>query len=147
MDSKRTFKMKIHGNDYSVDIKNIGDGIASIEVNGTMYEVQFEAERKVSKTPTLTRTPVYTSSTERSKSTAAPEENKGKVVKAPLPGTILEIKRREGDTVKAGDVILIMEAMKMENNIVSPTDGSIVKMNVQQGENVLEAAPLFEIGG
>ncbi len=147
MDSTRTFKMKIHGNEYAVDIKTIGEGVASVEVNGTMYDVQFEAERKVSKTPTLTRKPVYTSEAERPKTTASPTENKGKIIKAPLPGVILEIKVREGDTVKAGDVLLIMEAMKMENNIVAPADGRIAALKVGKGDNVLEGDALVEIGG
>jgi glutaconyl-CoA/methylmalonyl-CoA decarboxylase subunit gamma len=147
MDSTRTFKMKIHGNEYAVDIKKVGEGVASVEVNGTLYDVQFEAERKVSKTPTLTRTPVYASSTERPKTTASPTENKGKTVKAPLPGVILEIRVREGDTVKAGEVLLIMEAMKMENNIVAPTDGRVASLKVGKGDNVLEGDPLVEIGG
>lgn len=146
MDSNRTFKMKIHGNEYSVDIKNVGEGIASVEVNGTVYEVEFEAQRKVSKTPTLTRAPVYTTEADRPKTTAAPTENKGKTVKAPLPGVILELKVREGDTVKAGDVLLIMEAMKMENNIVAPTDGRVTALKVGKGDNVLEGDPLVEIG-
>jgi glutaconyl-CoA/methylmalonyl-CoA decarboxylase subunit gamma len=147
MDSNRTFKMKIHGNDYTVDIKKVGEGVASVEVNGTVYDVQFEAERKISKTPTLTRTPVYTSGADRPKATAAPTENKGKVVKAPLPGVILEVNVREGDAVKAGDVLLLMEAMKMENNIVAPMDGRVVAMKVGKGDNVLEGDPLVEIGG
>ena len=147
MDSNRTFKMKIHGNEYNVDIKKVGEGVAEVEVNGTVYSVDFEAERKVSKTPTLTRTPVYTTQAERPKSTASPTENRGKTVKAPLPGVILELRVREGDTVKAGDVLLIMEAMKMENNIVAPTDGRVSALRVGKGDNVLEGDPLVEIGG
>lgn len=147
MDSNRTFKMKIHGNEYTVDIKNVGEGEAQVEVNGTVYSVAFEAERKVSKTPTLTRTPVYTTQVERPKTTASPTENKGKTVKSPLPGVILELRVREGDTVKAGDVLLIMEAMKMENNIVAPMDGRVAALKVGKGDNVLEGDPLVEIGG
>lgn len=146
MDSRRTFKMKIHGNEYGVEIKKVGEGVASVEVNGTIYEVQFESERKVSKTPTLTRTPVYTTETEHPKKTASPTESKGKQVKSPLPGVILEIKVREGDPVKAGDVLMIMEAMKMENNIVAPSDGRIAVLKVGKGDNVLEGDLLVEIG-
>ena len=146
MDSRRTFKMKIHGNDYGVEIQKVGEGVASVEVNGTVYEVEFESERKVSKTPTLTRTPVYTTETEHPKKTASPTEGKGKTIKSPLPGVILEVKVREGDSVKAGDVLLIMEAMKMENNIVAHSDGTIASLKVAKGDNVLEGDPLVEIG-
>jgi biotin carboxyl carrier protein len=137
--------MKIHGNEYAVDIKNVGEGVASVEVNGTVYSVEFEAERKVSKTPTLTRTPVYTTGADRPKTTASPTENKGKTVKAPLPGVILELHVREGDTVKAGDVLLIMEAMKMENNILAEVDGHAKTIKVNEGDNVLEGDLLIEI--
>jgi glutaconyl-CoA/methylmalonyl-CoA decarboxylase subunit gamma len=146
MDSRRTFKMKIHGNDYGVEIKKVGEGVASVEVNGTVYQVEFESARKVSKTPTLTRAPVYTTETERPKKTASPTEGAGKTIKSPLPGVILEVKVREGDSIKAGDVLLIMEAMKMENNIVAHSDGTIASLKVGKGDNVLEGDPLVEIG-
>ena len=58
MDSNRKFSIKIHGNDYAVEIKKVDDGVASVDVNGTVYEVQYEAERRSSKTPTLVRQPV-----------------------------------------------------------------------------------------
>ena len=147
MDSNRKFSIKIHGNDYAVEIKKVDDGVASVDVNGTVYEVQYEAERRTSKTPTLVRQPVYHTETDRPVKTARPTENKGKVVKAPLPGVILETKVREGAAIKAGDVLMIMEAMKMENNIVAPSDGTVVSMKVAKGDNVLEGDPLVEIGG
>lgn len=147
MDSTRKFSIKIHGNDYAVEINKVHDGVASVEVNGTVYEVQYEAERRETKTPTLVRKPVYTTEAERPKKTAKPTENKGKIVKAPLPGVILETKVKEGDTIKAGDVLMIMEAMKMENNIVAPGDGTVASMKVAKGDNVLEGDALVEIGG
>ncbi|MBN1448757.1 MAG: biotin/lipoyl-binding protein [Bacteroidetes bacterium] len=147
MESNRKFSMKIHGNDYAVEIKKIDEGIASVEVNGTVYEVHYEAERKVSKTPTLSRKPVYHTETDRPAKTARPDPSKGRIVKAPLPGVILEMRVKEGDTVKAGDVVMIMEAMKMENNISSPMDGTVTAMKVAKGDNVLEGDALFEIGG
>jgi biotin carboxyl carrier protein len=147
MTSQRTFNVSINGNDYNIEIKKIDEGQATVEVNGAVYEVSYEARRKVSKTPTLLRTPAYPSEVERPRKTASPEEGKRKLVKAPLPGVILSINVKEGDTVKAGQIILMMEAMKMENNIVAPSDGTIVQMKASQGANVLEGDVLFEIGG
>ena len=147
MDSNRKFSIKIHGNEYAVEIKKVDEGVASVEVNGTVYEVQYEAERRVSKTPTLVRTPVYHTESERPKKTSRPEESKGRVIKAPLPGVILDLRIKEGDSVKAGDVLMIMEAMKMENNIVAPGDGTVTSLKVAKGDNVLEGDPLVEIGG
>jgi len=147
MDSNRKFSIKIHGNDYAVEIKKVDHGVASVEVNGTVYEVQYEAEKRVTKTPTLVRKPVYHTESDRPQKTAAPEASKGRMIKAPLPGVILELRIKEGDTVKAGDVLMIMEAMKMENNIVAPGDGTVTALKVAKGDNVLEGDPLVEIGG
>jgi glutaconyl-CoA/methylmalonyl-CoA decarboxylase subunit gamma len=147
MTPERKFNIQINGNPYAVEIRKIDEGLATVEVNGSVYEVSFEIEKKVSKTPTLVRTPAYVTETERPKSTAKPAENKGKVIKAPLPGVILELHVREGDAVKAGQVVLIMEAMKMENNIVAPIDGAVTALKVGKGDNVLEGDVLIEIGG
>lgn len=147
MTSQRNFKVSVNGNDYSIEIKKIAEGEATVEVNGTVYEVSFESKKKVSKTPTLVRTPAYTTEIERPKKTAAPDSSKGRLVKAPLPGVILSVHAKEGATVKAGEIVLVMEAMKMENNIVAPSSGIILSMKVDQGANVLEGDALFEIGG
>ncbi|MAT39882.1 MAG: acetyl-CoA carboxylase biotin carboxyl carrier protein subunit [Ectothiorhodospiraceae bacterium] len=146
MESTRQFNIKIHGNDYQVDIKKVDEGNAVVEVNGTQYEVQFERVRKVSKTPTLVRKPVYHSEEDRPKSTSAPAESKAKGVKSPLPGVILELKVGTGQKVKAGQLLLVMEAMKMENNIVAPSDGTVTALKVAKGDNVMEGDLLVEIG-
>jgi biotin carboxyl carrier protein len=67
-------------------------------------------------------------------------------VRAPLPGLIIEIKVQVGDTVKAGDVLLVIETMKMENNIVSPCAGTVREVNVTKNQSVNEGAPLIVIG-
>ena len=70
--------------------------------------------------------------------------NMGTVV-APMPGTVLKIEKCVGEEVKSGDIILILEAMKMENEIIAPVDGKIVKMNCQLGSTVAGGELLFEI--
>ena len=86
----KKFKFTIRGNKYDVEIHNIEDNVAEIEVNGSTYEVELEEEQKTSKTPKLVRKPVVPSSeTDRAK-TSKPTEKKGAGnIKAPLPGTIL----------------------------------------------------------
>ena len=147
MTSQRTFNVSVNGNDYSIEIKTIEDGQATVEVNGAVYDVSYESKKKASKTPTLVRTPAYPSEIERPRKTAAPDPSKGRLVKAPLPGVILSVLIKEGSPVKAGETVIVMEAMKMENNIVAPSDGTIVQMKVSQGANVLEGDVLFEVGG
>jgi biotin carboxyl carrier protein len=142
----KKFKLTIRGNKYDVDLLSIEDDIAKIEVNGTTYEVEVHSEKKVSKTPTLVRKPVVHSSDSDAR-TSKPNEKKGAgIVKAPLPGTILEIKVKVGDVVKIGDKLIVMEAMKMENNINADKEGTISEIKVNTGDSVLEGEALVEIG-
>ncbi|MBO5897118.1 MAG: biotin/lipoyl-binding protein [Clostridia bacterium] len=66
----------------------------------------------------------------------APVSADGTQVKAPMPGTILAVKKNVGDAVKAGDVIIVLEAMKMENDIVAPCDGTVKSINAPKGTTV-----------
>jgi glutaconyl-CoA/methylmalonyl-CoA decarboxylase subunit gamma len=145
----KKFKFTISGNKYDVELLNIEDNVAEIEVNGTKYEVEIEKEIKTSKTPKLVRKESVpsTSSEKSTVKTSKPSEKKGAgTVKAPLPGVIVEIKARVGDNVKAGETLLIMEAMKMENNIKSDKEGKVISIAVNNGDSVLEGDILVEIG-
>ena len=130
----KEYKYKINGNIYKVAIGDIEDNIAHVEVNGTPYKVEME------KAPKAVMKPVV-----RPASTS-PATSTGKSgVKSPLPGVILDIKVNVGDTVKKGQTIIILEAMKMENNINADKDGKITAINVSKGESVLEGTDLVII--
>ena len=112
----------------------------NITVNGTTYEVVVEEVGEVISAPAYSAPIVSaaTTSTAASKptssaSTPAAGEN---AVKAPMPGTILEIKVSAGQAVKKGDVICVLEAMKMENDIPAPRDGIVASISVQKGASV-----------
>lgn len=77
---------------------------------------------------------------------AAAVTGAGEVVTAPMPGNILDIKVSEGAAVKAGDVVIILEAMKMENEIVAPQDGTITQIVAVKGSAVDTGAALFVVG-
>ncbi|MFZ1731051.1 MAG: biotin/lipoyl-containing protein [Bacteroidota bacterium] len=147
MTTQSSFNISINGNEYNIEIKKIGEGQATVDVNGTSYEVSYDNHRKPSKTPRLVRQPAYTSEMERPLKTSSPGESKKRFVKAPLPGVILSVNVKEGVAVKAGEIIVVMEAMKMENNIVAPADGIVQQIKVVVGANVLEGDELFELGG
>ncbi len=107
----------------------------NITVNGTTYEVVVEEVES-------SRTPVYSapvapqpSSAPKSKPTHTGIAGANKVV-APMPGTILDMKVSVGQNVKKGDVICVLEAMKMENDIPAPCDGVVMSVNVQKGASV-----------
>jgi biotin carboxyl carrier protein len=146
----KKFKFSINGNQYESEIINIEDNVAEIEINGTLYTVELnKAIEPVNKTPKLVRS-ISVPSTDSHPSvakTSSPDEPKGGgVIKAPLPGTILDIYVKEGDMVKIGQRILTLEAMKMENNIDSDKEGKVISIKKQKGAPVMEGDILIVIG-
>ena len=111
----------------------------NITVNGTTYEVVVEEVGEVAAAPVysapVVQAPVVTPSA-APKATAAPVAADASAVTSPMPGTILEVKVSAGQTVKKGDVICVLEAMKMENDIPAPCDGVVASINVQKGASV-----------
>ena len=144
----KKFKFTISGNNYDVDIMNYENNIMKLEVNGTPYKVEVHREvQKVSatKTPTLVRARVPEPKTGEKKIKKNISTGAGKPVLAPLPGTILKVLVSNGDEVKRGDNLMIMEAMKMENNILSEKDGIVGSIKVAEGDTVLQNDVLLEI--
>ncbi|RPH32536.1 MAG: acetyl-CoA carboxylase biotin carboxyl carrier protein subunit [Bacteroidales bacterium] len=144
----KEFKFKINGNDYSVNITNIEGNIADLEVNGTPYKVELDKELKQTKTPKLVRA-ASVPSTDNHPSVAktkSPGAATSGAIKSPLPGVILEMHVKPGDHVKVGQKLLVLEAMKMENNIDSDKDGVVTDVKFHKGDNVLEGDVLVIIG-
>jgi biotin carboxyl carrier protein len=145
----KNYKFTIHGNQYEVNVVTVEDNIAEVEVNGTNYRVEMEKAIQQTKTPKLVRNSAVPSTDSHPSvaKTSAPSAPKGAgYVKSPLPGVILELFVKEGDTVKQGQKLLCLEAMKMENNIDSDKDGKILKVNVNKGDSVMEGDILVTIG-
>ena len=143
----KNFKFKINGNDYAVHIANIEGNVAELEVNGTPYKVEIDRELKQTKTPKLVR-PEAVPSTDSHPSvakTVSPGVATSGAVKSPLPGVILSLAVKVGDTVKVGQRLLVLEAMKMENNIDSDKEGRIAAVKVNQGDSVMEGDILVVI--
>jgi len=145
----KNFKFTINGNQYEVNIIHVEDNIAEMEVNGTPYKVEVEKALAQTKTPILVR-PASVPSTDSHPSvmkTSSPDSPKGAGhIKSPLPGVILDVFVREGDMVKKGQKLLMLEAMKMENNIDSDKDGKVVSVKVQRGDSIMEGDILITIG-
>ena len=141
----KEFKYKINGNEYKVTVGEINENIAHIEVNGTPYEVEMEEAPKPEPVKPVVR-PVVAAQAAPAASAAPARPAAGKSgVKSPLPGVILDVKVNVGDTVAKGDLLLILEAMKMENSIVADRDGKVTAINVKNGDSVLEGPDLVII--
>ncbi|MBO7278738.1 MAG: acetyl-CoA carboxylase biotin carboxyl carrier protein subunit [Bacteroidales bacterium] len=150
----KEYQLKINGNDYNVVIKEVEDNTADVEVNGTPYRVEYEKPitkqaKKVIKSVTPVARPAAAAPTAApaAQPAAAPAAGgAGATVTSPLPGIILDIAVKEGDVVKKGQKIVVLEAMKMENVIESTADGTVTSIKVNKGDSVLEGAPLVIIG-
>lgn len=140
----KQYKYKINGNLYNVIVNDVEENVARVEVNGTPYNVELDKPIQAPKTivrpaaapKTATGAPVVVRPT---------SSNTKSGVKSPLPGVILDIKVKEGDTVKKGQLIVILEAMKMENNINADKDGVVSAIKVGKGDSVLEGTDLIII--
>lgn len=144
----KKYKFLINGISYEVKVNGIEDGVADVSVNGSSYSVNIEQEvKQSSKTPKLVRKEVERKPGENKEKTAPVEPTKrpsSTTIKSPLPGNIIKILVNEGDTFVEGDVLLVMESMKMENNIQAEKSGKITKVRVASGVAVLQDDVLFE---
>jgi biotin carboxyl carrier protein len=144
----KKYSFSINGNEYDVEIKNVDDNVAEVEVNGFVYTVEFDRSIETTKTPKLVRNVVVPSTdiTKTEQKTSSPLMPKGAgIVKSPIPGTILEVHVNIGDIVKSGDRLITLEAMKMENIINSDKGGKVVSIHIKKGDPVMEGDILVEI--
>jgi len=145
----KKFKFKINGNQYNAEVLSIEDNIAEVEINGTKYSVEVDKTMQPVKTPKLVRS-VSVPSTDSHPAvakTASSASPKGAgTIKSPLPGVVLDLFVKVGDTVKIGQRVLILEAMKMENNIEADKAGTVVSIGKNKGDAVMEGDVLIVIG-
>ncbi|MBO5629526.1 MAG: biotin/lipoyl-binding protein, partial [Aeriscardovia sp.] len=143
----KEYKYTINGNKYNVTIGDIEENIAHVEVNGTPYTVEMEkapaAPKKVVR-PVVAAAPAAAAAPEPAK-VSRPAAGGKSGIKSPLPGVILQVKVNVGDQVTKGQVLMVLEAMKMENNILSDKDGKVAAINVSKGDSILEGTDLIVI--
>lgn len=144
----KEYKFKINGNDYNVAINSVEGNLASVTVNGAPYQVELEnapaaAPVQAVSTPAVQSAPVAAPA-QAAPAPAAPS-GAGKAVTSPLPGVIITLKVNVGDTVKPGQVVAVLEAMKMENDIEAEFGGTVTAVNVAKGDSVLEGAAIVTI--
>ncbi|MGN1213635.1 MAG: biotin/lipoyl-containing protein [Bacteroidaceae bacterium] len=153
----KEYKYIINGNEYSVNIDSIQGNKANVTVNGKAYDVEIVGKEVKSATPAPAPATAPTPKPAPAPAAApapkpapapAPKpatSGEGTPFKAPLPGTIVDIKASVGQQVAIGDVVLILEAMKMENEITAEKAGTITAISVNKGDTVMEGTTMFTI--
>ena len=139
----KEYKYKIDGNNYEVAINKVNDTTAKVTVNGVEYTVEWEKpveEKPVVKVQPVVAKPAAAPAPAAQPAAAAPV--KGNAIKTPLPGVIIDVKVNIGDTVAKGQTVVVLEAMKMENNINADRDGKVVAIQVAKGDTVADGAVL-----
>jgi biotin carboxyl carrier protein len=166
----REYVMMVGGREYRAGIKDLTAEYALVQVDDKEYRVTLKQlgsglsvfsslMRAAAPQPAFAAAPAVAAPAAAATREAAPvmapppppqaaaaaQEGGSSAIPAPLPGLVLEVMVKEGDTVKAGQPLLVMEAMKMENQIQSPFDGTVKKVFVQKGANISEGDKLVEI--
>jgi len=160
----KTYKYKVQGVNYEVEIAEVEGKIAKVNVNGIPFEIEMQKPINAAKHPALAATKRAVATAEAAAAApvapaAAPAQaapaaaakpatpaGAGNAVKAPLPGTITSINVKVGDTVAVGDIVIVLEAMKMQNNIESEYAGTVTAVTVNPGDSVMEGSVLLTIG-
>ena len=143
----KEYKFKINGNDYQVAINSIEGNIADVTVNGNAYKVEMEnvpAAAPVA-APVAAAAPAAAAPAPAPAAAPAAPAGAGTDINSPLPGVIIEISVKEGQAVKAGQKVAVLEAMKMENDIQAEKDGTVTAIHVHKGDSVLEGAKIITI--
>lgn len=145
----KQYRFKINGNDYNVVINSTEGKTASVTVNGTPYQVELEEApaAPVQAVPAQSA-PIQTAPAAAPVPAPAAKpaaSGAGKAVTSPLPGVIISVKVNVGDSVKAGQEVAVLEAMKMENSIEATHDGTVTAVHVAKGDSVLEGASVVTI--
>ena len=139
----KEYKYKINGNEYAVCINEVNETTANVTVNGEEFKVEWE--KPIEEKPIVK---VQPAATKAAPAPAAPIASapattvKGNAIKTPLPGVIIDVKVNVGDMVKKGETVVVLEAMKMENNINADRDGKVVAIQVAKGDTVADGAVL-----
>lgn len=157
------YQYKVQGIDYDVEIEELEGNVAKVKVNGVSFDVELknpinpakaitkgkvDAPKQAHQEVTARQNTAAQTSTAGAAHSAAPATTApagGTPVKAPLPGTISSIKVKVGDKVNNGDIVLVLEAMKMQNNIEAEAAGTVASINVNPGDAVMEGAVLLTI--
>lgn len=143
----KEYKFKINGKDFHVAVNGISGTKADVTVNGVNYDVELEnAVAPVQQAAPVQTAPVAPVAAAPQAPAAAPAPaTGGKAITSPLPGVIISVDVKEGSVVKRGQKVAVIEAMKMENDILADADGTVTAVHVSKGDTVAEDAKIVTI--
>ena len=133
----KKFKVTVEGKVYLVEVEEISSGGTSAP-----QQAQPQATAKPAN-PSLAATQPVAKSAASGKQAPAPTADGGFTVRAPMPGSVLDVKVSVGDQAAEGDVLVVLEAMKMENELTAPQAGTVKQVLVKKGDNVNSGDPLI----
>lgn len=144
------YQYTVEGTDYDVEILEIEDNVAKVNVNGAEFVVELKQALKPTTRPIKQVVapepkPAAPAAPAQKPAAAPAPAGAGRNICAPLPGTIIDLKVNVGDQVKEGDTLLILEAMKMQNNIEAEVSGQVTAILVKPGDSVMEGTALVTI--
>ena len=141
----KAYKFKINGKEYNVAVNGIEGKNADVTVNGVNYQVELENEVPAAAAAPAAAPAAAAPAAAAPAAPAAAAPAGGKKIGSPLPGVIISVDVKEGQAVKRGQKVAVIEAMKMENEILAECDGTISAIHVKQGDSVLEGADIVTI--
>ena len=140
------YNLKINGKEYSVCVDSVKGDHAEVTVNGKKYEVEISRPKEQIEIPSRP----FQSASEEPAPFRSPSRRKvgsaGMTVESPLDGNIISVNVKVGDTVRSGQAVAILEAMKMENEILAECDGTVTEVNVAKGDHVSVGESIITIG-
>ena len=150
----KEYKFKINGKDYAVQIGEADGKNLTVNVNGADYQVELENAPVAAPVVAAGNAPASANNkadapagtSPAAPAPAAAPSGAGVTIKSPLPGIIISIDVKEGQAVKRGQKLAVIEAMKMENDILSEADGTVTAIHARKGDSVLEGADIVTIG-
>lgn len=141
------YSININQNQYEVEVGEINGGVAKVTVNGQSYDVQLEKQGGQAVAPAVAVVKPSPKPVAAPKPQTPPASSTGsEIITAPIPGMVMEVPVNVGDTVKAGDVVVVIEAMKMENSIVATKNGKVLEVRVGKGSQVATGDVIVVIG-
>ena len=146
----KEYKFKINGKEYQVAIGEADGKMLNVNVNGADYQVELENAPVAAPVVAAGSAPASANNRADAPAAETPAAPKaagaGTTIKSPLPGIIISIDVKEGQAVKRGQKLAVIEAMKMENDILAEVDGTVTAIHARKGDSVLEGADIVTIG-